>query len=137
VQRYRHDDGTAASLARGAFATLVTAAAAALSTSGTAAEQAAGLGVPVVGFATGGPQYTPAFAAAQKRALGEALTLVPDAPDAIAAALRRALDDPDLRARAARDGARAMGRPGAAERIARHLLDDHAVAVAAAPRRSP
>lgn len=124
VLRFRHRDGTVVHLARGAFATLVRGARVALSTSGTAAEQAAGLGVPVVGFPTGGPQYTAAFAAAQRRLLGEALTLARADPDAIAASLWRAWSDDRARAAAARDGERAMGRPGAAERIARHMMGD-------------
>ena len=42
---------------------------------GTANEQAAGLGIPVVGFATAGPQYVAGFAARQQRLLGAALTV--------------------------------------------------------------
>ena len=124
VLRLRHADGTVAHVTRNAFATLVGGARVALSTSGTAAEQAAGLGVPVVGFPTGGPQYTTAFAAAQRRLLGDALILVDADPQAIATALQRAWADDQLRARAARDGERAMGRPGAAERVAQHMMRD-------------
>lgn len=127
VLRLRHSDGTVAHVTRDAFATLLRGARVALSTSGTAAEQAAGLGVPVVGFPTGGPQYTAAFAAAQRRLLGDALTLVDAEPQAVATALRRAWADDDLRARAARAGERAMGRPGAAERIAQHMMGDLAI----------
>ena len=119
-------------LTRDAFATLLRGARVALSTSGTAAEQAAGFGIPVVGFPTGGPQYTAAFAGAQRRLPGEALTLVDADPEAIAGALQRAWTDDHLRQRAARDGERAMGRPGADERIVGHMLND--VATREAPR---
>ncbi len=132
VLRFRHQDGTVVQLTRDAFATLLRGARVALSTSGTAAEQAAGFGIPVVGFPTGGPQYTAAFAGAQRRLLGEALTLVDADPEAIAGALQRAWADDHLRQRAARDGERAMGRPGADERIVGHMLND--VATREAPR---
>lgn len=121
THRYLHPDGAVVWVSRGAFATLVPRTAAVLSTSGTAAEQCAGHGLPVVAFPTGGPQYTPQFAAGQKRALGDALEVVASEPRAIAAAVRDILSDPARLARARRDGARAMGRPGAAVRIARHL----------------
>ena len=122
TDRYRHADGTEVAVARGAFATLIRGARVALSTSGTAAEQAAGLGVPIVGFATPGPQYRASFAAAQRRALGDALDLVAPDPDAIAVAARRALHDPDRRERGRRAGVRAMGRPGAAAVVAVDML---------------
>jgi uncharacterized protein (TIGR03492 family) len=122
TDRYRHADGTEVAVARGAFATLIRGARVALSTSGTAAEQCAGLGVPIVGFATPGPQYRSTFAVAQRRALGDALELVAADPAAVAAAALRALHDPGLRERARQAGARAMGRPGAAATVAADML---------------
>lgn len=105
-----------------AFAAVLHASSAALGTSGTGNEQAAGLGLPVVGFPTGGPQYLPAFARAQARLLGEALTLAPPEPEALALLVRRALEDPGVRARAAAAGRERMGGPGGARRVALAVL---------------
>jgi uncharacterized protein (TIGR03492 family) len=121
IARYRHPDGTEVSVATGAYATLVAGARAALSTSGTAAEQCAGLGIPIVGFATPGPQYRETFARAQRRALGDALTLTSSAPEEVAVAVRRALHDVEARERAKVAGRRAMGVPGGADRVARDI----------------
>ena len=130
VARYRRStaagEGAAVTVdvARGSFAVVLRGARVALSTSGTAAEQCAGFGVPIVGFVTGGPQYTAGFAAGQKRALGAALELVEPEPDAIAAAARTLDGDASRRARARADGRTAMGVPGAAARIAADVADD-------------
>ncbi|MBB6099277.1 uncharacterized protein (TIGR03492 family) [Deinobacterium chartae] len=114
-------DGTRVWVLRGAFAAVVRAARLALGTAGTAAEQAAGLGVPVVGFPTQGPQYTEAFARRQRRLLGEALTLVPNDPAQVAAALRTLLADRARYAAASRAGCERIGEGGAFERIAARL----------------
>ncbi len=116
----RHREGHRVYLVQGAFKTLLQGAKAALSTSGTAAEQAAGYGVPLVGFPTPGPQYTLAFAQKQKRLLGEALRLVAPEPEAIAAALRAVLNE-EARQQAQAAGRAAMGEPGAAWRIAQDI----------------
>lgn len=121
IAHYRHADGTEVAVAADAYATLVAGARAALSTSGTAAEQCAGLGIPIVGFVTPGPQYRETFARAQRRALGDALTLTSSAPEALAAAVRRALHDAGARERAKVAGRRAMGVPGGADRVARDI----------------
>jgi uncharacterized protein (TIGR03492 family) len=122
THRLRHGDGTLVHLAQGSFASALAGAHLALSTSGTAAEQAAGRGVPLVGFPTPGPQYTAAFADGQQRALGEALTLARPAPDAVVAAVLRILGDSEYQRHARRAGKEAMGEPGAAERIALDIV---------------
>ncbi|MCX7784111.1 MAG: hypothetical protein N2318_10785 [Meiothermus sp.] len=121
THRLAHPDGTAVYLTQGAFKTALLGARVAISTSGTAAEQAAGYGVPLVGFPTAGPQYTQAFADQQKRLLGEALMLVPPHPEAIAQGVRRFWDSPEPRAQARLAGRAAMGEPGAARRIAQEI----------------
>ncbi len=120
--RLLHPDGTTVYLALNAFKAAVLGASVAISTSGTAAEQAAGYGVPLVGFPTSGPQYTPAFARRQQRLLGEALLLVEAHPQAIAEGVQRWLADSSLRQAVQVAGKAAMGEPGAAQRIA---LDIH------------
>lgn len=116
-----HPDGTRVYLSQGAFRDCILGAKVAISTSGTAAEQAAGYGVPLVGFPTGGPQYTPAFAAQQKRLLCEALLLVEPHPEAIAQGVRQFWGSPELLGQARAAGRAAMGVPGAARRIAQEI----------------
>lgn len=116
-----HEDGTRVYLTRGAFKTVLSSAKLAISTSGTAAEQAAGYGVPLVGFASDGPQYTPAFAQAQVRLLGEALTLTEANPKAVAAAITALSRNPERYKQAQEAGQAAMGEPGAVGRIAKDI----------------
>lgn len=111
-------------LLRASFSTILHAAAAsggvALGTAGTANEQAAGLGVPVVGFPTAGPQYVPGFAVRQQRLLGAALTLTRPEASAAAQAVRELLGGPQ-RTTAVRDGQRRIGQAGALPQIAEEL----------------
>ncbi len=81
----------------------------------------AGYGIPVVGFPTGGPQYTHNFALGQKRLLRDALELAEPRPEAIAEAVLKLLNDPQLRRKAEEAGKAAMGQPGAAGRIAEDI----------------
>ena len=120
--RLTHPDGTVVHLAEKAFKTVLLGSRVAISTSGTAAEQAAGYGVPVVAFPTGGPQYTLAFAQRQKQLLGDALLLTEPDPEAIAKGVREFISSEELRQKARAAGKAAMGEPGAARRIA---LDIH------------
>ena len=109
---------------RGNFSAILHAAAAsggvALGTAGTANEQAAGLGVPVVGFPTAGPQYVPGFAVRQQRLLGAALTLTRPEASAVAQAVRGLLSGPQ-RAAAVCDGQRRIGQAGALSQIAEEV----------------
>jgi uncharacterized protein (TIGR03492 family) len=120
VASFRHPDGTGVYLTVGAFKTALQGSRLALSTSGTAAEQAAGFGVPLVGFPTEGPQYTPDFARRQQRLLGDALMLTEAEPRSIARAACELLE-PGAYARAQQSGRAAMGEPGAARRIAEDI----------------
>jgi uncharacterized protein (TIGR03492 family) len=118
---------------RGAFADVLASADAVLGTSGTAQEQAAGLGLPVVSFPLP-PWYTSEFLANQGRLLGGALRIVPRDPEALAVALREALED-GPHARAARsDGPARMGPPGGAERIASDAAATLATRLGVLPR---
>jgi uncharacterized protein (TIGR03492 family) len=115
---FAHPDGTVVHLAQKAFKTVLLGSRTAISTSGTAAEQAAGYGLPVVAFPTGGPQYTLAFARRQKQLLGDALLLTEPDPEAISKGVREFLSSEELRQKARAAGKAAMGEPGAARRIA-------------------
>lgn len=108
---------------RGAFSAIVHQAKVALGTAGTGNEQAAGLGVPVVGFATLGPQYIKPFALRQKWLLGQALHLCEPNPKAIAQALRERLSEGPIRDQASNEGRKRMGPPGALQQIARELME--------------
>jgi uncharacterized protein (TIGR03492 family) len=92
----------------------------AIAMAGTATEQFAGLGKPIVSLMGEGPQFTPAFAEAQTRLLGAAVTLV-RSPGEVGPTLQRLLADPDRLQLIAQTGYQRMGSPGAAPRIAEKL----------------
>jgi uncharacterized protein (TIGR03492 family) len=108
---------------RNAFVACLQEAKVALGTAGTANEQAAGLGIPVVSFPTYGPQFTESFAKAQKRLLGDAVRLEVAEPSHLVIAIRQALEDEQLRTKAAQAGRERIGQPGAAEKIARDIFE--------------
>ena len=116
-------EGARVWLLRGSFSAILHAAQSggvAIGTAGTANEQAAGLGIPVVGFATAGPQYVAGFAARQQRLLGAALTLTaPEVPTAVRA-VRSLLSGP-RRKQASRDGQERIGSAGALGQIAQEM----------------
>ncbi len=113
---WRRDDVRLGFVAH-AFRDVLASADAVLGTSGTAQEQAAGLGLPVVAFPVE-PAYGRAFLTNQKRLLGGALQVVEPDPASVAAGLRRALHDPEVRAAARRDGPERLGPPGGTAAIA-------------------
>jgi uncharacterized protein (TIGR03492 family) len=118
-----HESGARVPVLRGAFAALLHASSAALGTAGTANEQAVGLGVPVIGFPTPGPQFTLGFAKAQARLLGAGLRLEETAnPQRLALSVREALSSPEWRAATRAAGAERMGGRGGASRIAVIIL---------------
>jgi uncharacterized protein (TIGR03492 family) len=114
--------GAVVRLYEGRFADVVASAHAVLGTAGTANEQAASLGLPVVSFALP-PFYSEAYTRNQKRLLGDALTLVPPDPDAIAARIDGLRRDPAGREAARRAGRERMGAPGGTAAIVADLLE--------------
>ena len=111
----QHTSGTRVAILEDGFAALLQKASIVLGTSGTGNEQAVGLGKPVVGFATRGPQYTANFAAAQKRLLGAGLTLVDNSSiAALILAVRQASQKHDITKVV---GLERMGESGGAARI--------------------
>lgn len=93
----------------------------ALAMAGTATEQFVGLGKPAIAIPGQGPQFTPQFAEAQSRLLGPSLTLVHH-PNEVGSTLHALFQDPERIHLMIENGQRRMGHPGAAERIAQHLL---------------
>ncbi|MGV3524159.1 MAG: lipid-A-disaccharide synthase-related protein [Candidatus Sericytochromatia bacterium] len=99
-------------------------AAAAVGLAGTANEQAVGLGVPVISFATPGLQYTWAFGEAQQRLLGAGLCFLGDPhPLLLAHQLKRVLADPRWRGAAQQVAAERFGAPGGSQRIVKYLYE--------------
>jgi uncharacterized protein (TIGR03492 family) len=117
-----HDSGIRVVMLKHGFAALLQVASVVLGTSGTGNEQAVGLGKPVIGFPTTGPQYLEGFAKAQKRLLGVGLTLEKPDPEFLAQAVNTAHQDQVFRAQVAQAGLERMGLPGGAKRIALEVL---------------
>ncbi|MCP9851081.1 lipid-A-disaccharide synthase-related protein [Cyanobium sp. Morenito 9A2] len=108
----------------GQFAAIVQQSDLLLSMTGTAAEQAVGLGKPVLQLPGFGPQFTPGFAEAQRRLLGPSLFCAEGAPGsqtnlrASAQLIPRLLAEPDLAERCGRNGQVRIGSGGGAARMA-------------------
>lgn len=110
-------------LVPGRFGDVIQASDLVLGLAGTANEQAAGLGRPVVTFPGRGAQFTPRFARAQQRLLGEAVVLVePPDPARVAEITLHLLADPAERQRRAAVGRERLGGPGATERMTAGIL---------------
>jgi uncharacterized protein (TIGR03492 family) len=93
----------------------------AIAMAGTATEQFVGLGKPAILLPGKGPQFTPRFAEAQSRLLGISVILV-ESPLRVAQTVRSLLDDPPRLQRIQANGQHRMGKAGAADRIATHIL---------------
>jgi hypothetical protein len=96
----------------------------AIAMAGTATEQFIGLGKPALIIPGAGPQFTPAFAEAQTRLLGESVILVPQAQD-VGMEIQRLLQQPDRLQSIEQNGLLRMGTPGAARRIATCLVNKY------------
>ncbi len=94
----------------------------AIAMAGTATEQFISLGKPAFTIPGKGPQFTPAFAEAQTRLLGESIILVPN-PQDVGVEIELLLQQPDRLQSIAKNGLLRMGTPGAAKRIADCLID--------------
>ncbi|MCS5697463.1 lipid-A-disaccharide synthase-related protein [Cyanobium sp. FGCU-52] len=107
-----------------------------LSMAGTAAEQAVGLGRPVLQLAGRGPQFTEGFAEAQRRLLGPGVICAEGEPGseavltataALVADLLAELGDPERgplwRRQLARNGQERIGRPGGSARMAAAIME--------------
>ncbi|AGY60262.1 lipid-A-disaccharide synthase-related protein [Gloeobacter kilaueensis] len=109
-------------LEQGRFAECLQRSHLVIAMAGTATEQAVGLGRPVFTLAGEGPQFTPRFAEAQTRLLGESVQLVEGGPAELASRVRVVMADAPLRERIRLNGTARMGTPGAARRIAQHVI---------------
>ncbi len=94
----------------------------AIAMTGTGTEQFISLGKPAFIIPGEGPQFTPAFAEAQTRLLGESIVLVPQAQD-VGGEIDRLLQQPDRLQSIAKNGLLRMGTPGAARRIAECTIE--------------
>jgi uncharacterized protein (TIGR03492 family) len=94
----------------------------AIAMAGTATEQFISLGKPAFIIPGAGPQFTPAFAEAQTRLLGESVILVPQ-PQNVGVEIQQLLQQPARLHSIAQNGLLRMGTPGAARRIAECLME--------------
>jgi uncharacterized protein (TIGR03492 family) len=94
----------------------------AIAMAGTATEQFIGLGKPAFIIPGVGPQFTPGFAEAQTRLLGESVILVPQAQD-VGVEMQKLLEQPDRLRSIEQNGLLRMGTPDAAKRIAGCLME--------------
>lgn len=92
----------------------------AIAMAGTATEQFVGLGKPAILIPGEGPQFTARFAEAQTRLLGSSVTLV--APPQVVNTVKALMGDRHHLNLIAENGQQRMGKPGAADRIAKYLL---------------
>ena len=120
----------------GRFAAVLGGSDLVLSMTGTAAEQAVGLGKPVLQLEGHGPQFTPGFAEAQRRLLGPGLSCASGAVGSAAALqagaelaselLSRLADPqqgPTWRQQLAAIGAERIGNPGGSHRMAAAIME--------------
>jgi uncharacterized protein (TIGR03492 family) len=117
---YQRDNATIA-ICTQAYQQLMHAGDCAIAMAGTATEQFIGLGKPAFIIPGIGPQFTPAFAEAQTRLLGESIILVAN-PEEMGQEIDRLFQQPDRLQSIARNGLLRMGTPGAAKRIADCLM---------------
>jgi uncharacterized protein (TIGR03492 family) len=94
-----------------------------LGQAGTGNEQAAAFGVPVVALDDERAGASAWYRMRQGRLLGDALALVPEAPDRAASAIARLLGNPARLASMASAGRARMGAPGGARVIAAAIAD--------------
>jgi uncharacterized protein (TIGR03492 family) len=112
----------------GRFAAVVQQSDLLLSMTGTAAEQAVGLGKPVLQLPGFGPQFTPGFAEAQRRLLGPTLFCADGEPGTEKNLRRsgeligRLLADADLPERCRRNGQERIGSGGGTARMAEQIV---------------
>lgn len=94
-----------------------------LGLAGTANEQAVGMGKVVVAFVGEGPQFNPSFVKAQRRLLGEALSVVEREPSIIAEEIERLFLEERERRERGKVGRERMGPPGGATKISQAIYD--------------
>ncbi len=114
---YYQQDGATIVISTRSYRQFMHAGDCAIAMAGTATEQFISLGKPAFIIPGKGPQFTPAFAEAQTRLLGESVILVPQAGD-VGVEIDRLLQQPDRLQSIAQNGLLRMGTPGAARRIA-------------------
>lgn len=118
---YTHGEATL-QLCQDAYADCLHLADGAIAMAGTATEQVVGLGKPAFTLPGAGPQFNAQFAESQTRLLGPSVTLV-STPAEIGPAIKRVMEDPSRLAQIRDNGHHRLGAAGAAERIAKTILN--------------
>jgi len=108
---------------RGKFGDILKCSQVIIGLSGTGNEQAVGMGKPVVTFPGKGPQITKKFVYAQRKLLGEALSVVKNQKEEIAGEVLSLLTNSEKLSKAKKIGEERMGKPGAAIRVAKLLQE--------------
>ena len=116
------DRNATLALIQDAYADCLQQAHFAIAMAGTATEQFIGLGKPAITLPGQGPQFNPTFAQAQFRHLGVSVVLA-QRPEDVAAAIQALLSDPDRLQLIQANSRRRMGTAGAAQRIAKILIE--------------
>lgn len=111
-------DGLVVELLQGALGDLLSLSLVALGQAGTANEQAAGAGVPVVAYDPRGERGLKWYRKRQKGLLGDAVSVVPERPEAIVEELLLLFSLPSERSRRAAIGRERMGPAGGSARMA-------------------
>jgi uncharacterized protein (TIGR03492 family) len=113
--------GNATLLVLSAFNDCLHQADMAIAMAGTATEQFVGLGKPAFILSGKGPQFTPTFAEAQTRLLGDSVIWVKH-PNQLPKEVQALLQDSQRLQHISENGRRRLGKPGASQRIAQLLL---------------
>ncbi len=110
-------------LTKGSFGDLLEKSEIFIGLAGTANEQAVGMGKPLVAFATDGAQFNKKFVKAQKKLLGDSISVVEPIPEKIAEELLVILYDQDKYQRMAKIGEERLGPKGGIHRMSTLILE--------------
>lgn len=115
--------GVKVKLCKGVFGDVLQQSEIFIGLAGTANEQAVGMGKPVIVFPTAGAQFNQKFIAAQKRLLGDSITVVEAIPEKVAQEVLLILADPKRYQRMAQIGRVRMGPRGGIQQMVDHIVE--------------
>lgn len=123
VAQLVNHEGVRVKLCKGVFGDVLQQSDIFIGLAGTANEQAVGMGKPVVAFPTSGAQFNQKFVNAQKKLLGDSISVVKPLPEKIAAEVLVILSDQERYQMMAQVGMERMGPKGGIGRMAEIILD--------------
>ncbi|MCK4257798.1 MAG: lipid-A-disaccharide synthase-related protein [Halanaerobiales bacterium] len=110
-------------LTKGSFGDLLEKSEIFIGLAGTANEQAVGMGKPLVAFPTAGPQFNEKFVKAQKKLLGDSISVVELNPEKVAEELLMILYDKERYQKMGKIGIERMGPKGGIHRMSKLILE--------------